>query len=506
MRMIAPASAAPMSAPDPTGPTLPYNFATQPSRVQQQQQAAVYNQQQEQQQMIQHSTTRPQSQLQPPPRPRTVQSFTTNNNSIGSSHASGNNHHHHDIYNNSGVVPSNSAFANSLSNNISPSLHPQFRAKAVCRLTCKSCLSDVCMRGMKAILLADSRVELYSTDRPPRGVQLVYDDYRTRNCKCRIRDVACLGCGNTLGYHVTQPCESCLEACNNGHFWMFHSDGVSCTERYLPKSHSRPSSSSSTAQGTTNGSTSVLNSDGNSSSSSGRRRSRSRSSRRRRRRRTWERGSEGSSSQSQEEMPDMTFRRRASIHDMEYNRAVNTGSRANSAEHHDRLDRQGYGDGERGDGSDGSGEGEYDDDDGDDDDDEESYDTEDDEEEKPVVMLWAALHAQEERYLQQMQQELMIQQQQQLLMQQRYLERQRQLEAQQFQQQGPDLNQDHQVQEQEQHQGLQRLSGLEPSLPAVSPPTVGSRYHSMISAAISNASMMLWDEGRSLNQYDKLCR
>ncbi|KAI8353043.1 protein FAM72, partial [Mortierella sp. GBAus27b] len=110
-------------------------------------------------------------------------------------------------------------------------LHPQFRAKAVCRLTCKSCLADVCMRGMKAILLADSRVELYSTDRPPKGVQLVYDDYRTRNCKCRIRDVACLGCGNTLGYHVTQPCESCLRACNNGHFWMFHSDSVSCTER-----------------------------------------------------------------------------------------------------------------------------------------------------------------------------------------------------------------------------------------------------------------------------------
>ncbi|KAK3823702.1 MAG: FAM72 protein-domain-containing protein, partial [Linnemannia elongata] len=125
----------------------------------------------------------------------------------------------------------NAIYANNFSNNISPSLHPQFRAKAVCRLTCKSCLSDVCMRGMKAILLADSRIELYSTDRPPKGVQLVYDDYRTRNCKCRIRDVACLGCGNTLGYHVTQPCESCLEACNNGHFWMFHSDGVSCTER-----------------------------------------------------------------------------------------------------------------------------------------------------------------------------------------------------------------------------------------------------------------------------------
>lgn len=27
--------------------------------------------------------------------------------------------------------------------------------------------------------------------------------------------------GNVIGYHVTQPCEPCMDACNNGHFWMF---------------------------------------------------------------------------------------------------------------------------------------------------------------------------------------------------------------------------------------------------------------------------------------------
>ncbi|KAF9954531.1 Protein fam72a [Mortierella alpina] len=501
MRAIAPASAAPIPAPDLTGPASPYNFATQPSRVQLQQQAAVYNQQ---------PATHPQSQLQPQPRTRTVQSFTAN--SLRSSHGSNNNSSN---INSSGVAQNTSAFANTLSNNISPSLHPQFRAKAVCRLTCKSCLSDVCMRGMKAILLADSRVELYSTDRPPRGVQLVYDDYRTRNCKCRIRDVACLGCGNTLGYHVTQPCESCLEACNNGHFWMFHSDGVSCTERYLPKSYFRPSSSS-TVQGMASESTSVFSSDSYSTgSTSSRTENRSRS----RRRRTWQRGSEGSSTQSQGEVQDLSFRRRTSIHDIEYNRAVGAGPRANSAVGDSRLDRQGYGvdEGRDDNGGSSSDPGEYDDDDvedeNDDDDDndnEDNDDTEDEEEEpeedKPVVMLWAELHAQEERYLQQMQQELMIQQQQQLLMQQRYLERQRQLEAQQLEQQQQDHDQN-QEQGQEQHlQDHQRVSVLAPSLPALNPPTVGSRYHSMISAAISNASMMLWDDGRSLSQYDKLCR
>lgn len=46
---------------------------------------------------------------------------------------------------------------------------------------------------MKAILLADMAVELFSTDIPPSGVSLVNDDYQTRKCHCRIRDVACLG-------------------------------------------------------------------------------------------------------------------------------------------------------------------------------------------------------------------------------------------------------------------------------------------------------------------------
>jgi len=27
--------------------------------------------------------------------------------------------------------------------------------------------------------------------------------------------------GSEVGYHVTEPCRSCLKACNNGHFWMY---------------------------------------------------------------------------------------------------------------------------------------------------------------------------------------------------------------------------------------------------------------------------------------------
>ena len=45
-------------------------------------------------------------------------------------------------------------------------LHPSFRKKCVMKLNCRFCGNCVCMRGMKAILLADNSVELFSTDEP----------------------------------------------------------------------------------------------------------------------------------------------------------------------------------------------------------------------------------------------------------------------------------------------------------------------------------------------------
>ncbi|KAJ3332721.1 Protein fam72b, partial [Gonapodya sp. JEL0774] len=46
-------------------------------------------------------------------------------------------------------------------------------------------------------------VELFSTDLPPaNSVALIEKDYRTRSCRCRIRDVACLVCGMFLSETV----------------------------------------------------------------------------------------------------------------------------------------------------------------------------------------------------------------------------------------------------------------------------------------------------------------
>ncbi|XP_003382986.1 PREDICTED: protein FAM72A-like [Amphimedon queenslandica] len=111
-------------------------------------------------------------------------------------------------------------------------MHPSFKTKPVYELNCSYCDHLVCVRGMRAILLADKTVELYSTDQPPPGMLLlVGPDYQTNNCQCKIQDTACCGCGCMVGYHVTVPCHSCLRSCNNGHFWMYHSNSVRPSER-----------------------------------------------------------------------------------------------------------------------------------------------------------------------------------------------------------------------------------------------------------------------------------
>ncbi|EXX55481.1 hypothetical protein RirG_225130 [Rhizophagus irregularis DAOM 197198w] len=142
----------------------------------------------------------------------------------------------------SSTVPSTTLSTSSSSSNIQDdddlqNMHHHFRSKTVCKLNCAHCDNSVCARGMKAMLLADTRIELYSTDVPPFSyvVQLVGEDYMTQNCQCKIRDVACLTCGNVLGYHITQPCQQCMEACNNGHLWMFHTEAVTSEERLDPE-------------------------------------------------------------------------------------------------------------------------------------------------------------------------------------------------------------------------------------------------------------------------------
>ncbi|XP_013787604.1 protein FAM72A-like isoform X1 [Limulus polyphemus] len=102
-----------------------------------------------------------------------------------------------------------------------------FGSKPVYILECCECDFRLCFRGMKAILLADTRIELYSTDLPPSDlVGPAGDCYSTGKCQCQIQNIACSSCGNLVGYHVIQPCSDCLSDCNNGHLWMFHTSAI----------------------------------------------------------------------------------------------------------------------------------------------------------------------------------------------------------------------------------------------------------------------------------------
>lgn len=77
------------------------------------------------------------------------------------------------------------------STNNSAASNSPLRNKIVYNLHCAYCETHICGRAMRAILLADTKVELYSTDIPPSRLRLLDDDRMTQGCNCRIRDTAC---------------------------------------------------------------------------------------------------------------------------------------------------------------------------------------------------------------------------------------------------------------------------------------------------------------------------
>ncbi|CAH2220940.1 Hypothetical predicted protein [Pelobates cultripes] len=109
---------------------------------------------------------------------------------------------------------------------------PTFKDRRVSVLCCKFCEQVLSIRGMKAELLAGTDQEMFSTDIPPtQAVDFVGSCYFLDTCRCKLKCLACLKCGNEVGYHVVAPCRPCLLSCNNGHFWMFNSKYVCSINR-----------------------------------------------------------------------------------------------------------------------------------------------------------------------------------------------------------------------------------------------------------------------------------
>ena len=91
--------------------------------------------------------------------------------------------------------------ASGVQNNIGIGINPSVAARAnnalrnkiVYKLNCAYCKIPVCDRAMRAILLADTKIELFSTDIPPKAVVTMNEDKMTSGCNCRIRDTVCSG-------------------------------------------------------------------------------------------------------------------------------------------------------------------------------------------------------------------------------------------------------------------------------------------------------------------------
>ncbi|KAG5461992.1 MAG: hypothetical protein BJ554DRAFT_5735 [Olpidium bornovanus] len=54
---------------------------------------------------------------------------------------------------------------------------------------------------------------------------------KTKTKKFRPSHPAGVLSGITSQWH---PCSACLDACNNGHFWMFHAEGIRSADRMDP--------------------------------------------------------------------------------------------------------------------------------------------------------------------------------------------------------------------------------------------------------------------------------
>ncbi|KAJ2742022.1 Crossover junction endonuclease mus81 [Coemansia sp. BCRC 34301] len=119
---------------------------------------------------------------------------------------------------------------------------------------------------MEAVVMARPAIRCFSTDLPPLGCDIVHQpvapaigdllvdsgchtcsslSHHARRfdlapsgpCDCHVQDIACLGCGNVVGYYIHRPCFRCLaqrlriKQRGFQHLWTFYQDNVFATPR-----------------------------------------------------------------------------------------------------------------------------------------------------------------------------------------------------------------------------------------------------------------------------------
>ncbi|KAF8530459.1 hypothetical protein BU17DRAFT_79235 [Hysterangium stoloniferum] len=133
-------------------------------------------------------------------------------------------------------------------------------------LDCKSCDTFLTNRGMKAVLLLQPEVPLYSSDAlpincsanpgppeypPPLEAEVIHASTLScpsglpappaRTCECLTQTLSCHGCGSSVGYMVVIPCHRCCSSVSptnrhtNRHRFVFFNKEIKATTRhYIP--------------------------------------------------------------------------------------------------------------------------------------------------------------------------------------------------------------------------------------------------------------------------------
>ncbi|OLY78960.1 Protein FAM72D [Smittium mucronatum] len=176
-------------------------------------------------------------------------------------------------------------------NNDSQTQVEQFQP--VWELKCKHCNVQWSSRGMEAMVMARPAIRCFSTDLPPLSCDVVYptipesfnelveiygstsrkalthharrfDLVPSGPCDCHVQDIACLGCGNIVGYYIHRPCFRCLaqrlriKQRGYQHLWTFYYEDVSPSQRKSDNGYylswedlSQPNSTKQVAQSST---------------------------------------------------------------------------------------------------------------------------------------------------------------------------------------------------------------------------------------------------------------
>mmetsp|Transcript_31213 Transcript_31213/g.76140 ORF Transcript_31213/g.76140 Transcript_31213/m.76140 type:complete len:193 (-) Transcript_31213:155-733(-) len=90
----------------------------------------------------------------------------------------------------------------------------------VWKLKCQHCSHVVNKRGMLVHLVADETTTLYSSGEGG-DIDAKGDEEKFATCDCKTQKTWCKNCSKEVGYRVTQPCNFCMSAQNNGHYWMY---------------------------------------------------------------------------------------------------------------------------------------------------------------------------------------------------------------------------------------------------------------------------------------------